>query len=236
MLPNKIIKNILNVHIPGLRAGNNQNQEHGKHREQGEGTADTLGRRLGNAYLHFIRPTLQRIPVLVRVYVVVITILIAFSFLDWKNQPPSSSDSRPSSPVVSTRNQPLPTPPNGQEFFSTNTSERQAPLEIITKGDQVNYLVKLVESETNREVLKFFIRAGMSVKIQMPLGTYTLRYATGKNWFGSTLLFGEDTVRYQADTQFEFVKTAEGYKGFTVELFPQPGGNLHTRRVPESNW
>ena len=67
------------------------------------------------------------------------------------------------------------------------------PLNIKTSSDGYHYYVKVVDKVTNNELSSYFIRGGESLNIKVPLGTYEIRYATGKQWYGVSALFGPET-------------------------------------------
>ncbi|NDP46866.1 MAG: hypothetical protein GZ085_00475 [Sulfuriferula multivorans] len=101
-----------------------------------------------------------------------------------------------------------------------------APLTITTRNDGYNYFVKVAHPGTTQSVSEFFIRSGESVVTQVPLGTYELKYASGKTWYGPVHMFGPETSYSKADTQFDFVDNGYQVSGYTVELYTQANGNL----------
>ncbi len=74
------------------------------------------------------------------------------------------------------------------------------------------------------------------MEFDVPLGSYELKYATGKTWYGLDYLFGPNTSYYKADDVFRFSKTGDGVSGWTVELFQQVGGNLETKKISEDDF
>lgn len=122
-----------------------------------------------------------------------------------------------------------PLPPNGR-LQTFTTAQRLAPLEI--KGGQgSHYLVKLVDAFTAAPVLTVFVHSGSSVKIDVPLGTFELRFASGRKWYGDDYLFGPDTVYSKAETTFTFEAVGDEVRGFTVTLYQVPHGNLSVSRI-----
>ncbi|MBL8200351.1 MAG: hypothetical protein JNK40_05195 [Chromatiales bacterium] len=105
-----------------------------------------------------------------------------------------------------------------------------APFEISTSPGS-NYLVKLVDARRGTEVMDVFVRGGQRVEVQVPLGTYVLKYASGATWHGYDYLFGPSTDYNRAGTTFEFRQ--EGYRimGHTVTLYRVTNGNMQTRRL-----
>jgi hypothetical protein len=115
-------------------------------------------------------------------------------------------------------------------------SQGYAPLEIRTRSAESNYYIKLISIDSGYTIMTAFIRSGQTLSITVPLGTYDIRYATGKLWYGETELFGEKTSRNRADDTFVFERTHSGYRGHTIELFLQAQGNLRTERMNEQSF
>jgi len=108
-----------------------------------------------------------------------------------------------------------------------------APLEIVTGADGFHYLVKVKDGKTGSLILKAFIRSGETAKLSVPLGNFNIRYAAGRTWLGEQRLFGPSTVFARADQTFTFAKGGkdETFKGFKLELWVRPGGNLRTAPI-----
>jgi hypothetical protein len=130
-----------------------------------------------------------------------------------------------STPKPTTKRKPIAMPENGSVIHQFDYGEVTAPLTIVTDGDK-NYYVKLRDSVTGTEALSFFVRAGMSAEVEVPLGTYELSYAYGTYWYGVKYLFGDDTLCAKADDVFEFTQDDDYVYGWTVELYLQTDGNL----------
>lgn len=156
-----------------------------------------------------------------------------FIWVFWQNFGQDKSSKRTEAPVsvepprISYPAQPLPANGAFEMFVS---AERVAPFEIRTDRG-ANYLVKLVSVYNKTPVMAIFIRAGNTVTVDVPLGTYELRYATGETWYGYDHLFGPDTVCSKADEQLEFKQIGYQVSGYTVTLYEVPHGNLHTTRI-----
>ena len=147
-------------------------------------------------------------------------IIIAISILllwtcSTSNKPRSSTTYTPSSYTTSTPrplkqtptpapfDKPIqPLPPSGRAIAKANF-ELIAPFEIKSSTG-ANYLVKLVDTSTGDDVLTTFVRGGETVDINAPLGTYYVKYASGKNWYGDDYLFGPDTQCAKTKETFTF--------------------------------
>ncbi len=64
----------------------------------------------------------------------------------------------------------------------------------------------------------FYVRAGQEVSIRVPIGEYRLYYACGKDFYGTKLLFGDDTRCYQMDEMVCFYSDDEYYYGNSLTL------------------
>jgi len=81
--------------------------------------------------------------------------------------------------------------------------EPVAPLAILSEGSS-HHFVKLVDSISGNEVMIFFVRAGEKVKVNVPGGTFEMKYASGETWYGAKYLFGPETSYTRADKLFHF--------------------------------
>lgn len=151
-------------------------------------------------------------------------------------------DNRPStikttSPQTkSTFSQPvLPLPQTGDTTASFNNGA--APLSIKTSPNGgYNYFVKIVNTTNNRELGGYFIRSGEVLETKVPVGNYEIRYASGKQWYGTGYLFGPETRYSKAESIFTFNFDGYQYSGYTIELIMQNNGNLRTSEIQPSQW
>jgi len=166
-----------------------------------------------------------------------------FLFLGWaiffdkpKNQGlPSSATSNYSqpAPAFSQSVQPLPQTGDNTASFLNGV----APLKIKTSSSGgYHYFVKIVNTTNNQELGSYFIRSGGTLNIQVPVGTYEIKYATGKQWYGTHYLFGPETTYNKADSLFNFSFDGYQYSGYTVELIMQQHGNLRTSGIQPNQW
>ncbi len=120
-------------------------------------------------------------------------------------------------------------PRSGAEQIYT-TDERIAPLKIETSGG-TNYLVKLVSAYSKDPVMTIFIQGGNTISTEVPLGTYEVKYALGKKWYGYKHRFGPETIYTKAEKLFVFEKTGYQVSGYTIILYSVSDGNLQTSRI-----
>ena len=146
---------------------------------------------------------------------------------------------------------------NGQVLISPDY-EAQCPLTIVADSS-TNYYVYLeyqhapsysAESRTIKNYatkpyeddLSFYLQAGKEVSIDVPIGVYKLYYATsgsdsaGNNFYGTKLLFGDNTRYYSADRLLTFYADTEYYNGHTITLKATIDGNFSTDPIAESQF
>ncbi len=113
--------------------------------------------------------------------------------------------------------------------------KRIAPFRVVAPRGS-NYYAKLVDSATKMDVMSLYVIGGRPLEVNVPLGSYRLKYANGNVWCGEVLLFGERTAYGEAQSVFEFSVQGNRISGYTVELIPQTQGNLRTRSIRASEF
>jgi len=111
-----------------------------------------------------------------------------------------------------------------------------APLHVKTSYGDDHYWLKVVDYSTDQEIASYFIRGGDTLDVMLPAGTYKIRYASGKNWYGVDALFGADTAYAEAQDVFTFSFNGYSYSGYTIELIQQVNGNLQTAALDSSQF
>jgi hypothetical protein len=127
-----------------------------------------------------------------------------------------------------------PLPYSGSERRFTG-AEAVAPFEIKAAQGS-HYLLKLVDAYTDSPVLTVFVQSGSTVEVEVPLGTYEVRYASGDTWYGYEHLFGPDTSYSKADKTFTFEVVENQISGFTITLYRVAHGNLRTSAIKETEF
>ena len=125
-------------------------------------------------------------------------------------------------------------PPNGTVFKGVGY-RAPAPFRVTTPLGTESYYVKL-ESVDGFGSKEFFAHAGSTVNTMMPLGAYTLKYATGAIFFGPECYFGRDTQYHAARETLRFRIIGNQIQGHEVTLIKQVGGNLDTGRIPAADF
>jgi len=128
--------------------------------------------------------------------------------------------------------QPLPYSGSVRRF---NSAEAVAPFEIKAPTGS-HYLLKLVNAYNDLPVLTVFVRSGTTVEVDVPLGKYEVRYASGKIWYGENYLFGPDTSYSKADKELDFRDDGYRVSGFTITLYNVAHGNLRTSSIKASEF
>ena len=132
-------------------------------------------------------------------------------------------------PVVTPSYPEQPMPASGSVQAYTKL-DRVAPFEIRA-AQSGHYLLKLVDAYTYAPILTVFVRSGTTVNVDVPLGTYEVRYASGEAWYGYEYLFGPETAYSKADQTFTFDLVGNRVGGFTITLYKVANGNLHTSQI-----
>ncbi len=126
--------------------------------------------------------------------------------------------------------------PQNTKIIFSNNKERIAPLEIRTSRNTGDYLIKLENSTNGKEEMSFFVRGGQVANVNVPLGSYNLKYVNGRAWYGRECLFGIHTTYSKAGETFIFEKYKNSVTAITVELILQQGGNLSTKKIAKQDW
>jgi hypothetical protein len=122
-----------------------------------------------------------------------------------------------------------PLPPNGEIILSMQ-APRVAPFTIETRSG-ANYLVKLYECTSGMEAMSVFVYGGRTVEVKVPLGTYEVKYGSGRNWYGYEDCFGREGSYAKADTFFTFKNEYGRITGWTITLYSVAHGNLSTENI-----
>jgi hypothetical protein len=113
-------------------------------------------------------------------------------------------------------------------------SATTAPLGIAVPSG-ANYFIKLVSLQ-GEDVSSFYMEGGTSREVNVPFGSYRIKYASGQNWCGNEELFGQNTLLSEADQTFDFGIVGGQVVGYTVELIPQTQGNLSTTSIERGDF
>jgi len=130
-----------------------------------------------------------------------------------------------------------------QDFPSNGSVKRfiggdaVAPLQIATSSGKVAYYyVKLVDYDSDQDVMAIYIHAGETADVKVPLGSYEIKYAVGNIWYGDGYLFGPKTEYAKTDRWLDFKRTGYVVTGYKVELIMQVNGNLSTHAISKEEF
>jgi hypothetical protein len=70
-----------------------------------------------------------------------------------------------------------------------------------------------------------FVRRGETLKFDVPLGTFKVRWTSGLYWYGDELRFGNSEF-WEASDIFTFTVRNNEVSGYTITLYEVPHGNL----------
>ena len=100
-----------------------------------------------------------------------------------------------------------------------------------SNDDKEHYYIKLVDYYTNKTVVTIFIRAGENTKVEVPTGSYKIKYATGKIWYGESDLFGHDTHYSSSEERLDFSVSYGYVNGKQLTLYKVANGNFSTKSI-----
>ena len=85
--------------------------------------------------------------------------------------------------------------------------------------------------------LSFYVKAGMTATVKVPVGIYEFYYSSGGTvFYGTKDLFGDSTRCFTSDERLEFWFDGEYYNGHTITLYTVPNGNFDTDPISENNF
>ncbi len=102
------------------------------------------------------------------------------------------------------------------------------PLQVKTLPGR-NYYLTLRDVESGRDVLAAFIRGGAFFRVLVPPGTFSVRFAFGREWQGEERLFGPGTLTgiLEIEKPLTFATRGLGTKaGHLIDLRRDPQGQL----------
>jgi hypothetical protein len=132
----------------------------------------------------------------------------------------------------------LPLPEQGGLLFSDNFANNTgttAPFKLTTPSDG-NYVMKIEDWNTKELVAMYFIRRSSVLSIELPLGSYRLKFAQGDKWYGIKYLFGPGTAYSYVPDRMIFYIDGDYARGHQIELIPQVNGNLETPPMKAQDW
>lgn len=156
------------------------------------------------------------------------------------NRDTGTDDARQELPAIPVQSLPRVALPRTGLTDSFTTSLKPARLTIKTPYSDNHYFIKLVDVSNDNAVLTAFIRAGESLTLGVPIGSFELRLATGIQWFGEAYLFGKSTSYFQTDEVHQFtqqvMENVISTSHITISLTKVLNGNLDTNEISPNDW
>lgn len=100
----------------------------------------------------------------------------------------------------------------------------------ITADSGSSYVVKL-KTVSGVERLSFYVRAGDTVTVGVPAESLYVYFASGDTWYGTRLLFGEETYYSMDDEALDFTEYTWEYT-----LYPVNSGNFSETPIDPSDF
>jgi hypothetical protein len=122
-------------------------------------------------------------------------------------------------------------PPRYAFFLKSPIYKCNSILKVNTSID-ASYVIKVVDPYDGEVIMIRYLPAGTSQEIDIPSGTFEIRYTSGTEWFGDDEMFGAKGSYAKADRLFSF---SEG-SGYELTLYRVPNGNLHTSRMKKEDF
>ncbi|GAB3053004.1 hypothetical protein GCM10027155_19250 [Acinetobacter apis] len=129
---------------------------------------------------------------------------------------------------------PVPLPETG--IIGNSNFEGVAPLQVKIPLTGDSYFLKITNAYTNEYLASYFIRPGEILNVNLPVGSYTIKYALGKEWYGEKYLFGENTYYAKTDQIFNFQFNGYEYNGYSIELIQRQNGNLKSSNINKNQF
>ncbi len=115
-------------------------------------------------------------------------------------------------------------------------AKNDAPPLRIENAPYDHTLIKLTRISTGDEVMSIFVRAGESVEVYVPVGTYKAKLASGQTWYGDAVRFGPSTKYAELEGTFEFKQEGLQLLGHRLALTRITQGNLKEHSLNASDF
>ncbi len=123
-------------------------------------------------------------------------------------------------------------PPPSHAFWIKEPIYRCDSILKINTSKDASYVVKIVDPSNGEVIMTFYLPAGISEEIDVPSGTFEIRYTSGTEWFGNNEMFGDKGTYAKADQTFRF---SDG-SGYELTLYRVRNGNLHTSKIRKEDF
>ena len=180
------------------------------------------------------RKTNSSLKVFIGIVIIFIIFAVAYNVGKKKSIPQNNTSLKYNNEISQPYLIPISPPLHG--YIKTNIhTECIAPLEIKTDSRDY-YLVKLVSIYSKSKYFMIFIYGGRTVNIDVPLGSYTMKYSSGNEWYGFEEYFGPNGGYNKSDDLLNFEIIGNQITGYTVTLYKVPHGNFQTYSIDRNDF
>lgn len=123
---------------------------------------------------------------------------------------------------------PLELPENGQVFIG---KDAVCDSRLTIRSSTTNSCYIKLKDSNGEDVYSFFVRAGETVRADVPGGSYYVYFAYGDDWYGTEYIFGPETTYAKDDEICDFSKYT-----FEYTLYPSYGGNFSETPISGSDF
>lgn len=123
-------------------------------------------------------------------------------------------------------------PPPRDAFWIKKPKYRCDSVLKINTSQGASYVVKVLDPYDGEVILMCYLPAGDRREIDIPSGTFEIRYTSGTEWFGDEEMFGAKGTYAKADRLFTFKKGA----GYELTLYRVSNGNLRTSNMKREDF
>lgn len=123
---------------------------------------------------------------------------------------------------------------NGQ-ILKNPKGAKLAPLRVTAAKDR-NFYIYMKNSKNKSNDFAFYVKKGKTVNFNIPLGNYTIYYATGTTWYGKKAKFGKETTLRKINGTVKFYRSGNRYMGHSFQLYSVANGNVTTSYVGNNDF
>ncbi len=128
--------------------------------------------------------------------------------------------------------------PNNGKVFDSSAQGGYGQLKIESGASPL--FIKVENTEDPSKCVSFYVRADSTATVNVRDGTYTVKYASGKQWYGEEHYFGSGTYYKKADDILEFSTRYTGdyveYNVVTLTLYAVWNGNMSSSVISEDEF
>lgn len=126
-----------------------------------------------------------------------------------------------------------PYPPAGELYHSAAFTAKGCSLTIVSPSDALAAYLKFY-SDADELVSTLFVPSGKKAVVKLPAGTYKIKAANGKNWFGPQEMFGDlgsyRLLTFFNDATMTTLKSGISYKLSLQQLVNGDAGSNNVAR------